>query len=529
MAGAGVDLLPGVPTVTGLDGSGVLTGHTFEVRGKTGGMDLSAGRRLAGTDIYFRVPNTDPAPLVAAEAGAHVVGGADAVADLLSRDALKPYAGLPLDPAKVKGQAQGQLTITLALGDAAKPEDQKFRVEGSLAGLSVDGYMGTEKFEQGALDVSADAGQLRLAGQGLFDTIPAKVEVVKSPTDEGQALLTLTLDNATRARLGMAPGVTLNGPIIAKLKTQFNRQGGDAEVDLSKAEITGIDGVMLKAAGKPGKATFSMKTGPDGVNVSNLAVDAGNLSARGGADFASDGAMQQVKLTQLRFAASDDLKLDLQGGTPMKASLRGTSLDARGLIKAFLSRDPAGPQARDFDLDAKVDAAAGANDQAIYALDMTMARRGGTLKALEMKGRLGQGGFSVSKQENSPMRLRAEDGGAAAKFLDFYTHIEGGLLELTLRDESDGSHGVATLRNFTLRDELALQRMSMAAPPPPPLGHKDTASNDSERRSLALRSPQRHLRAHQRPHRCEGHGDLQLVSRASQPKASSTLPTTRWI
>ena len=118
-----------------------------------------------------------------------------------------------------------------------------------------------------------------------------------------------------------------------------------------------------------------MKTGPDGVNVSNLAVDAGTLSARGGADFSSDGAMQQVKLTQLRFVAGDDLKLDLQGGTPLKASLRGASLDARGLIKAFLSRDPRSAQARDLDLDAKVDAAAGANDQTIYALEMTMSRR----------------------------------------------------------------------------------------------------------------------------------------------------------
>ena len=85
-----------------------------------------------------------------------------------------------------------------------------------------------------------------------------------------------------------------------------------------------------------------------------------------------------------------------------------------------------------------------------------------------MKGRLGQGAFSVSKEENSPLRLRAEDGGAAAKFLDFYTHIEGGLLELTLREEVDGSHGAATLRNFTVRNESALQRMSSAAPPPPP-------------------------------------------------------------
>ena len=106
-----------------------------------------------------------------------------------------------------------------------------------------------------------------------------------------------------------------------------------------------------------------------------------------------------------------------------------------------------------------------------------MSRRGGALKTLEMNGRLGQGGFSVSKQENSPIRLRADDGGAAAKFLDFYTHIEGGQLELTLRDEDDGSHGVATLRNFTMRNESALERMASAAPPPPLAGRRDAAPN----------------------------------------------------
>jgi hypothetical protein len=439
-------------------------------------MELSPGRRLGVTDAYFKVPNTDPAPLVAAEAGAHVSGGADAVADLITRDAMKPYAGLAVDPAKVKGQAQGQLTMTLALGDSAKPEDQKFRVEGSLAGLSVDGYIGNEKFEQGALDVFADAGTLKLTGQGLFDTIPAKVDIGKTPTDDGQVQVNLTLDNATRARLGIQPGVTLNGTISAKLKTQFNRQGADAEVDLSKAEISGVDGLLLKAVGKPGKATFSVKSGPDGVNLSNLVVDAGTLSARGGADFSSDGAIQQVKLTQLRFAASDDLKLDLQGGTPLKASLHGASLDARGLIKAFMSHDPAGASAHDLDLDAKIDEATGANQQRIDGLELTVTRRDGALKTLEMKGRLGDGAFSVSKPENSALHLRAEDGGAAAKFLDFYTHIEGGLLELTLRDEDDGSHGVATLRNFTMRNESALRRMSSAAPPPP-AGHKEFAPN----------------------------------------------------
>ena len=463
--GGAVNLLPGLPPLTGLDGAGVVTGKTFDAHAKSGQMELSAGRRLYAADVYFRIPKTDPAPIVAGEAGGHVTGGADALADLMSRDAMKSYAGMTLDPAKVKGQGQGQLAIALALGKTAKPEDQKFHVEGALMNLTVDGYVGNEKFEQGALDLLADAGAFKLTGQGLFNTIPAKVEVSKAPAEDGQVALTLALDNATRARLGLTPGVTLNGPITAKLKTQFNRPGADADVDLAKAEIDGVDGALLKAVGKPGKATFALKTSPDGMAISGLSVDAGALSARGSADFGADGALQDLKLTQVRFAPSDDMKLDIQGGTPIKATLRGASLDARGFVKSLLGRDPAAPSARDLDLDAKLDSARGGNDQRVSQLDLQMTRRNGALRGLKLRGRLGQGALSVVKDDGGLMVMNADDGGAAAKFLDIYTRIEGGALHMTLKDEADGSHGVATLKHFTLRNETALRKMSSAAPP----------------------------------------------------------------
>jgi hypothetical protein len=51
-----------------------------------------------------------------------------------------------------------------------------------------------------------------------------------------------------------------------------------------------------------------------------------------------------------------------------------------------------------------------------------------------------------------------------AKFLDFYNRIEGGALELTLRDEPDGGHGSAILTKFVLRNETALRKIASAAP-----------------------------------------------------------------
>ena len=96
-----------------------------------------------------------------AKASAHLQGGADALVDLLGRDALKHYAGFTLDPALVKGQFEGDLAIDLKLGKSVRPEDQQFRANGTLANLRVDKFLANERLEQGALSVDARQGARR--------------------------------------------------------------------------------------------------------------------------------------------------------------------------------------------------------------------------------------------------------------------------------------------------------------------------------------------------------------------------------
>ena len=49
--------------------------------------------------------------------------------------------------------------------------------------------------------------------------------------------------------------------------------------------------------------------------------------------FGAEGALKSLKLAPFRMGASDDLKLDVEGGPPVKVSLRGASLDARSVVK----------------------------------------------------------------------------------------------------------------------------------------------------------------------------------------------------
>ena len=477
------ELLPGLPVASGLDAVGDITGRHFRVSAPQGLMELSQGRRLIGANLYFAVPDTAPAARVPADAGARLTGGAEALADLLSLDALKRYAGVPLDPNTIRGQFQGDLKLDLTLGKGVQPEDQIFHVNGALANLSIDKFLGPQKLEQGALDVAADRGAVRIGGTGQVFGAPARLDLAKAGAEVGSLTVSGALDDATRAKLGLNAGPKVKGPVGYKLKAPLDRSGADVEVDLTKASVESFGGPPFKPAGKPGKASFSLKPGPDGVALSALVVDAGALAAKGAAQFSADGALKSLRLAPFRMSPGDDLKLDLDGGDHPKATVRGAVLDARGFLKGLMSGE-GDRDGQNFDLDLKVAQAQGFNREQMSNFEFSGVRRGGVFASVEARGKLGAAGFSARGGEAGALAIRAEDAGALARFLDVYTRMEGGVIDLSLRQTGEGARGSATIRRFAIRGEPALRKLEQSAPAaqgqsrgfnPQPAGEADPA------------------------------------------------------
>ena len=302
--------------MTGLDASGVITGHDFAASAKSGVIELSPSRRIQVADISYLVPDTTPAPIVPARASARLQGGVDALADLLNRDALKRYAGFSVDPATVKGQFEGNLALDLKLGKTVRPEDNQFRAEGTLTNFRVDKFLASERLEQASLSVLAERGNLKIAGQGQMYGVPVAIDVTKGAADEGSVVLSLSFDNAARAKLGLPGAAMLNGPMGVRIKAPLSKSSAEIEVDLTHVAIESPQTGTLKAAGKPGKATFSLKPDADGqdVAVNAIAVDAGSIAIRGTAELAADGAFKSAKLTQLRLSAGRRV----EGGYPKR-------------------------------------------------------------------------------------------------------------------------------------------------------------------------------------------------------------------
>jgi hypothetical protein len=461
----GVDLLPGLPPMMTDQGSGSFTGHEFTVSGNRATMALSATRRVQANDLAFTVPDTTPRAIVDASAQAHMTGTADALADLLMREPLRRQAGLTIDPATVKGQAEGDLTLDLKLGKTARPEDTQFRAAGALDNLQIDKFLADEKLEQATASFQANRSMLKIVGDGDLLGAATHVEVARGPGEEGSAVVTFALDAAARAKRGLNFSPWLTGSLPVKLKAPLTRASAEVEIDLTPAGVDNPLPGLSKPAGKPGKATFVVKPGPDGALLSNIAVDMGVPMMRGSAQMDSGGAIESATISEARIAPGDDFKVDVVNGlSSIKASVRGTSVDARAFVKALWAGTSSGQNAKDFDLEAKIANVVGANKQAMTGVELTAFRRGGQTRLGSLRGRIG-GGAVMASGTGGETRLTTSDAGALLRFADLYARLEGGDLNLLLRSQGETSAGEATLNDFVLRDEPAFRQLVSAGRP----------------------------------------------------------------
>ena len=386
----GVDLLPGLPMMMTEEGTGSFTGHEFTVSGNRATMVLSPSRRVQANGLVFTVPDTTPRPIVDASAKAHMTGTADSLADLLMREPLRRQAGLTLDPATVKGQAEGDLSLDLKLGRTARPEDTQFHASGALNNLQIEKFLADEKLESATASFEADRNALKIAGDGELLGAATHVDVVRAPGEEGSATITFALDAAGRAKRGINLGSWLTGSLPIKLKAPLTRASAEVEIDLTPAGVDNPVPGLSKPAGKPGKATFLVKPTSQGASLSNIAIELGVPMFRGSAQMDPAGAIASATITQARIAAGDDFKVDVVNGkSSLKVSARGASLDARAFVKSILEGGSSGQSAtKDFDIDAKIASVIGSNKQAITNMELTASRRAGVTRLGSLRGKL---------------------------------------------------------------------------------------------------------------------------------------------
>ena len=477
LADGTVSFLPGVPPLSGVSGSGHVTGRTVEFAATGGTLDDGGGRLLTMTDGTFEVADSSIQPTPAA-IKVHVLGGLDAVSDVLSRDALKNIGGgLPIDTATVKGQVDARLSIDLKVGKDIPPEDTSVRANATVSNFSVDKLLAKEKLDQVTLAVVFDRSSLRAQGTGQMFGAPATIELRKPPSGVTEAEVSVTLDDAARSKLGWTFGPGLVGPIGARFVSalgQGDTTHSQVELDFTHADIEGLLPGYVKPAGRPAKATFAVTTDAEGTRIDQLVFDGATASARGSVQFDANGGFVTAHLSPVRLSPGDDMKVDVdQVKDVLKLTIRGTTIDVQPLLAMARTAgsdtgDDTGRSesaaAKDFELDFKSALVTGYNKQSMTGVELHLARHNGALSQFEFVGRLGRetvSGVTVQPPDGTPaqINLSASDAGALLAFTGLYRRMEGGQLQLITRLGDSRVDGQFSVRNFILRDEPAIRRL----------------------------------------------------------------------
>ena len=458
-------LLPGMPAVSGLEGTLTVSGRKVNAQMSRGLVDAGAGHLMLLSEGSFTVPDTGP-KIFPASVAVHLAGSLDTVTQLLATEGLKRYASLPLDANVIKGQVEGRLAIDLKLGKPAVPEDTQVRVNATITNFVAEKLIGKEKLEAGTLTVLADRQGFRAFGQGRMFGAVASLDLKKQGADNAEATIGVMLDDAARAKQGLAIQ-GLSGPVSARIVSALS---GDArsvnanvEIDLAQATIDGALPGLFKAAGRPAKATFQLVGDSAGTILEQIAFDGGGASLRGSAKFGGDGGFISAKINQLHLSPTDDMRVDVtKAGEGVKIVMRGNLFDARPLIQGLINPPAAsGREAgRDVDVDFKSAKVTGNKGQILSGVDAKFSKKGGQIRQFQLSGRFGAAQLTGSLSAQGQVNVQCDNAGAFLSFADLYRRMEGGVMSLSLQEGGGRFEGNVLIHDFLLRDEPALRRLA---------------------------------------------------------------------
>jgi hypothetical protein len=319
---------------------------------------------------------------------------------------------------------------------------------------------------------------------------PATLEIVKPADRPGEASISLTLDDAVRAKQGFGSIPGVSGPIVAHITAPLDgaeKSKAQIELDLTRTAIEcGLPG-LTKPAGRPAKAMVSLSVGEDSTQLDPIVLDLGPMQARGSVELAADQSLISAKFSQVKLSPGDDMKVEAsKSGETTKLTIRATTVDARPFLKSLTSASTevigvsggAGGTAsrkdqaffKDVDIDLKSGLLTGHNKQVLSGVEMRLVKHGESIRQFGLTGRFGRDSISGSLSgagSNAPqINISAQDGGSLLAFIDLYKHMEGGKLSAGIRVGDDSLGGNLEIKDFVLRDEPALRRLVSESVPP---------------------------------------------------------------
>ncbi len=192
---------------------------------------------------------------------------------------------------------------------------------------------------------------------------------------------TATLDDASRARLGLDLGPAVSGAIPIKVTGKIgtdSRVGIDA--DLTALKLDNILPGWVKVPGKSTHADLQRGAEAQSTRFEDIVIDGGGgVSIKGSLEVDQNGELLNANFPTYSPSEGDkaSLKADRSADGVIKVTMRGDVFDGRGFLKSAMSGKEADSKSKtkniDFDLDLKLGAVAGFDGEALRGVDVKIA------------------------------------------------------------------------------------------------------------------------------------------------------------
>jgi hypothetical protein len=484
IAGNGVEVRPvdGLPAIRDADLSLRVVGRRAVVSLGRGNVELSPGHKFTMTGGVFEVPDTFPkAP--PSKARFRLDGPVQAAAELLSLERLRDFSGSPLDPVTSRGTLTAQVNVSLPLKEDLPPGSSVYAMNIDVANFSADHMVMGQKVEAASLHVAANNQGYWIKGDVKLNGIPAALDYRK-PRGDGDAEIRIqsTLDETARSKLGFDLAGYVNGPVPVKVNGRVAAfEGGESrfaiDADLTQARIEGLLPGWTKASGKQTHAAFTAVKGPQSTRFDDITIDGSGSSVKGSVEVDENGQVLNANFPTFNLSDGDKTTLKAERGPDgaLRVMLRGDVYDGRNFVKSAMggpTSNQSKQESKDVDLDIKVGTVVGFHGETLRGVDLTMSRRGGTIKSLAASAKLGKdAAFTADLRAaraggRQVIYINAKDAGAFFRFTDMYGKVFGGEMFVAMDPVSGEApqDGMLNISDFSVRGEPGLDRVVAGAP-----------------------------------------------------------------
>jgi hypothetical protein len=464
-----------MPPVRDATGTVDFAGGDVDIALAAGTSYLPSGRVVTATNGKLAIRKVTQQPIIG-ELDMDIQGDADAITELASLEPVDALRHLGLQPDEFSGAVKGNVKAGIPIIGKVDRADLKWLVSLDFKGLALAKPVEGQAITDAAGSLVVDPEKAVVKAKAKLNGAPAQLDIVE-PIREGSKVerkreIAITLDD--KARKLLAPGLEslLSGP----MKVAFDAAAKGAqqiEADLTDAKIDIPWVGWSKGPGVPATVSFAMSKDGGTTKLSNFDLSGKSFGLEGDITLAK-GGLSSASFGSVRLNRGDDVSLSIKrAGKGYTVAIKGRALDARSIIKRYLSdgeeEGSGGGDPISLSVSVDVDRVAGFHDETLSGVKIDLAASGDTVTDATATAVSADGGAVSIHQAveggRRTLEMQTADGGSVLRFLDIYSHMEGGTIRLALAGAKGGLSGQADVSDFYIVDEPKLASVVATAPP----------------------------------------------------------------